>query len=223
MPPVAALCAGGSLTAYLTVTSVAAHRWRQLPARASGHAARGDGSGDLCLQRSADIAAPRVSQRPNRPRLSGRVLSCGQQSGHGHQAQPPPGQAVQNPGQSGHGAAPSRAGADPERPPPGGSWQRAEPPASRCGAGPAMADDFCRQPRWGRDAGQLWLTLSALAPWAVTAGSSCSRPSPGRHSLSTVHILAVTSLVTSRHERRADLREPGIWILTSCVSRKRLP
>jgi len=35
--------------------------------------------------------------------------------------------------------------------------------------------------------------------------------------------LAVTSLVTSQHERRADLQESGIWILTSCAPGKRLP
>jgi hypothetical protein len=35
--------------------------------------------------------------------------------------------------------------------------------------------------------------------------------------------LTVTSLVTSQHQRHADLRESGIWILTSCAAGKRLP
>jgi hypothetical protein len=50
------------------------------------------------------------------------------------------------------------------------------------------------------------------------------RPSvPSRHGLSRDPRLTVTSLVTIQHERRADLRESAIWIMTSCAPGKRLP
>lgn len=56
-----------------------------------------------------------------------------------------------------------------------------------------------------------------------TATVSCALPAPGRHGLGRIRDLTVTSLVTSQHQRHADLRESRIWILTSCAPGKRLP